>query len=1009
MKFHCRTIVASLLVCCAVAGCAPRIRALVAPKLRPPVEGDAARAADETNLRALIRDYFAAYAARDSAGFSNFWSERSPEREARRAEVEKQFAAVRSFELKALSVGSLSVEGVTARARVRLELSGADTKTGAAAAGVGAQERALAFVKEAGGWKVWRDASAEDELASALLAAPDERARAALLASEPGIKAADLIQPAVRIANRLFVESEYERALAAYGLVRALSTLAGNRRGLALALMGEGLVHNARGESDLALASYAESMAASESAKDAPTVARALNNIGNVHYKRGDFTAALASYQRSLELQQAAGNDQTVAQALNNIGSVHYEQRDYEQARDYFERSLRLAEKSGDTRGAANTLNNLGDVAREAGDYPEALDYYGRALTASESINFKLGVARTLNNIGGGVYLYQSQARQALEPLRRSLALYESIGEKYGLSIATYNTGRAHYFLGERESALDYAARAVALGRQSGNLKAVAQAQTLTGDVLAAADRGAEARRAYEDAINTTEQIRVEAVGGEAQRQRFFENKTAPYEALVRLLVTGGEAANAFAYAERAKSRVLLDVLHGGRGDVTKSMSERERTDEVRLRGEVTRLNQLVARAGAQTRPDDARLAALRSQLGQARLAYEAFRTALYATHPALRGQRGEARPLDAAGAAALLPDARSAALEYAVTDEATYLFVLTRDGGKPSLKVYAIQVKREDLYAGAEAFRQLLAGRGLGFRAAASRLYDLLLKPAARDLEGKTSLIVVPDTGLWNLPFQALVNGSGRYVVEDFAVSYASSLSVIGATRELRRRPPGVGARQLLAFGNPSNALSAGAGATGAGSLPEAEREVKTLGRLYGGLRSKVFSGSEATEARVKAEAPRSSVIHLASHGVLDAANPMYSHVVLAGGGGEDGMLEAWELMQMDLRADLFVLSACETARGRVGAGEGVIGMSWALFIAGVPTVVVSNWQVSSASATELMLDFHRHLTAPRARVRTADAKAEALRQASLALLKSSDYRHPFYWAGFSLIGDGK
>lgn len=995
MKISCRTLVALALVCCAVVGGAPRIRA---------VEGDTA---DETNLRALIQNYFAAYAARDSTRFLTFWSEKAPERDARRAEVERQFAAVRSFELKSLSVGSLSVEGAAARARVRLELSGADAKTGAATSG--AQERALAFLKEAGGWKVWRDASAEDELASALLAAKDEQARAALLANEPGIKAADLLQPVVRVANRLFVESEYERALAAYGLVRELSTLAGNRRGLALALMGEGLVHNARDESDLALASYAESMAAAESAKDSATVARALNNIGNVHYKRGDFAAALAGYQRSLELQQAAGNDQTVAQALNNIGSVHYEQRDYEQARDYFERSLRLAEKAGDTRGAANTLNNLGDVAREAGDYPEALDYYGRALAASESINFKLGVARTLNNIGGGVYLYQSQARQALEPLRRSVALYESIGEKYGLSIATYNTGRAHYLLGEREPALNYAARAVALGRESGNLKAVAQAQTLTGDVLAAANRRAEARRAYEDAINTTEQMRAEAVGGEAQRQRFFENKTAPYEAMVRLLAAGGETAEAFAFAERAKARVLLDVLRGGRGDVTKSMSEHERADEVRLRGEVTRLNQQVAREGAQTQPDAARLAALKSQLGQARLAYEAFRTALYAAHPALRGQRGEVRPLDAALASALLPDAHSAALEYAVTDDATYLFVLTRDGGKPSLKVYAIPVKREEVYERAEAFRRLLAGRGLGFREAASRLYDLLLKPAARDLEGKTSLVVVPDTGLWNLPFQALVNGSGRYVVEDFAVSYASSLSVLGATRELRRRPAGAGARQLLAFGNPSSAPDAGASETSPGSLPEAEREVKTLGRLYGGPRSKVFSGGEATEARVKAEAPRSSVIHLASHGVLDAANPLYSHVVLAGGGGEDGMLEMWELMQMDLRADLFVLSACETARGRVGAGEGVIGMSWALFIAGVPTVVVSNWQVSSASTTELMLDFHRHLTAPRARVRTADAKAEALRQASLALLKSPDYRHPFYWAGFSLIGDGR
>jgi len=92
-----------------------------------------------------------------------------------------------------------------------------------------------------------------------------------------------------------------------------------------------------------------------------------------------------------------------------------------------------------------------------------------------------------------------------------------------------------------------------------------------------------------------------------------------------------------------------------------------------------------------------------------------------------------------------------------------------------------------------------------------------------------------------------------------------------------------------------------------------------------------------------------------------------MYSHLVLAQGaerGQEDGLLEAWELMNLDLRAELVVLSACETARGRVGAGEGMIGLTWALFVAGAPAVVVSQWSVESASTTELMIEFHRLLT---------------------------------------------
>src|SRR5262249_14372501 len=109
---------------------------------------------------------------------------------------------------------------------------------------------------------------------------------------------------------------------------------------------------------------------------------------------------------------------------------------------------------------------------------------------------------------------------------------------------------------------------------------------------------------------------------------------------------------------------------------------------------------------------------------------------------------------------------------------------------------------------------------------------------------------------------------------------------------------------------------------------LPEAEQEVRALRQLYGTARSKVYIGAEAREDRVKSEAGQAKILHFATHGMLNNASPMYSHLALAqGGANEDGLLEAWELMQLDLQAELVVLSACETARGRVGAGEGVIG----------------------------------------------------------------------------------
>jgi CHAT domain-containing protein len=185
---------------------------------------------------------------------------------------------------------------------------------------------------------------------------------------------------------------------------------------------------------------------------------------------------------------------------------------------------------------------------------------------------------------------------------------------------------------------------------------------------------------------------------------------------------------------------------------------------------------------------------------------------------------------------------------------------------------------------------------------------------------------------------------------------------------------------------------------------LPNAEREVNTLGKLYGSNRSTVLVGEKATEEEWKAEAGKYRLLHLATHAILDDRNPMYSRIILSSPGDqakEDGQLEAWELMNLDLKAEMVVLSACQTARGRLGAGEGMIGMSWALFVAGSPTVVVSQWKVDSARTTELMIEFHRNLLR-----KSATNKAEALRDAALKQLRTQ-YNHPYYWAGFVIIGN--
>jgi len=133
-----------------------------------------------------------------------------------------------------------------------------------------------------------------------------------------------------------------------------------------------------------------------------------------------------------------------------------------------------------------------------------------------------------------------------------------------------------------------------------------------------------------------------------------------------------------------------------------------------------------------------------------------------------------------------------------------------------------------------------------------------------------------------------------------------------------------------------------------------------------------------------------------------------MYSYLVLSQApekATEDGLLEAWEIASLNLKADIAILSACDTARGRIGAGEGVVGLSWAFFVAGCPATVVSQWRVEAGSTTELMVEFHRNLRA--GNLPSGARKSDALRRAALRLMHRSNYAHPFYWAAFVVIGD--
>jgi CHAT domain-containing protein len=258
----------------------------------------------------------------------------------------------------------------------------------------------------------------------------------------------------------------------------------------------------------------------------------------------------------------------------------------------------------------------------------------------------------------------------------------------------------------------------------------------------------------------------------------------------------------------------------------------------------LTQLNAQLTYATDSDKPDAQRVNELKPRLEKARLNYEAFQTTLYAAHPELKTHRGEAPIIKAEELAVLLPSRVSALLEYVVMDDATYLFAITKTGdNRADVQVYKLPIKRAELSGQVDSFRRQLAGRDLGFRTAALKLYDLLIKPA--QLRGKTEIVIVPDDRLWELPFQALLADNGHYLLEDSSVAYAPSLTVLREMAQARaRQDAGTSAPTLLALGNPALGRETVARATLAlrdeklDPLPEAEAEVKALGQLYGAAR---------------------------------------------------------------------------------------------------------------------------------------------------------------------------
>jgi CHAT domain-containing protein len=788
---------------------------------------------------------------------------------------------------------------------------------------------------------------------------------------------------------------------------RALSRAeaAGDRQLEAKILATRGLALQYLGDPQAALVALDRSLMLARAVGDPQQEASALHLEGWSHWNLGNYQEALDRDQRSLAIGRSIHDREAVAWALNGIGLTWWAFGDPEKSLGPFEESIALWRQLGDPRDEVFALANLGFSYWTLGATRRALAAFRQVLPVTRRLGDRTAEALALNNIGLAQISLEEYA-DAAATLNDALTLWKATGNVHGLAITLRNLGAADEGLGrfgESEArwneALSAARRSSDRRNEAACLAAVARLE---------ARRGAldEARARVEESLSVVESLRGDiAVPG--LKSSFLSSQQDVYAIAVDIYLIldarepgHGWAARAFQASERARARALLEGIAEAKLDLAQDLPEDLHRREAELSARIKDLQARSATASRSEKPDlEHRLELAEDEWDQL-IAEMRRRTPRYASlrYPQAASAEEARRGLAAS----------TAIVAYSTSPERIVVFVLTAT---------AVTARRLDAPPAAvadrvEDFVGLISRDDADrWRRLAGRLHADLVAPWIGTLAPSVrSLVVVPDGPLASLPFETLMpeGPGGRRLVETFDISYAPSATALA---ELRiPRSPSTGVADLLVVADPP--VGTARGGTGRASaeeaafdlaaLPQASAEARSVAR-FGGPGTELLTGPRASERRLREmRLERFGVLHFATHGLLDVRHPTRSGLLLAGENGADGLLTAREIHRLRLQSDLVVLSACQTARGRVLAGEGVQSLARAFFHAGARSVVATLWNVNDRWSERLMTAFYD-------RMARGDSRAEALTNAKRALLAAEPHLAPRSWAAFVLIGDGQ
>jgi CHAT domain-containing protein/Tfp pilus assembly protein PilF len=817
-----------------------------------------------------------------------------------------------------------------------------------------------------------------------------------------------------------------------------------------------------------------------------PDLAGGFNNLASLYRIEGKFAEAEPLYRKALAINEKdAGPDHpATAGCLNNLGILYDEQGRYDMAEEYYRRALSIWRNTlGEMHPqVAAGLNNLAGLYYNTGKFAQAESLYQKALAIRGEIYGPdhLSLTSSMNNLGV-LYMEYGDYEKAEPLLIRSLSIKENTLPPDHPMIASScdNLATLYYNQGIYGKAEEYESRALDIFERSygENHPYTAACRLNLGSIYAASGDFAEGLIEYREVQKSRHDFidDVFSYASEVQKLKYVHKYPVIDNKLLSLaMLTGSDSAKSAAFEMVLKGKAaVIDAMCAEKEFVLKSGSENDKAQIKTWSNICGQLSNLMLGGAESLKPEvySQRIDSLYAVKDSIELAmsqksaefaqklearkFSPEKLSMVMPDNSVLWEIIQYRPYDFAGAGS--EKHRTGKPEYAAFiyhKSGTLTFINLGDASEINRLIH--QARQAIYYAPSEIYEINELQAEMRFKVIARKLYDRLFEPLISRSDNPDRIFLAPDGQLNLLPFDILANADGKYVVENYSVSYVSSgrdFSKFAAVNELEKN--------VIIIANPDFNFSGGtdSGRNKEGktvpasdvtilsrgtavplaclkyrfsSLPDTEREAEFLGDLFGsksGYKVILHESARASEENLKNIPANPAILHLATHGFFcmhDSTgsetfltNPLVrSGLALAGANdfrerdrqgssdiGENGILTAFEASGLPLRrTTLVTLSACETGLGEIEEGEGVFGLRRAFQYAGARSLLMTLWKVPGTETSDLMEEFYSQWL-------DGLTKAEALRKSVLSIIKKrreqTNSAHPYFWGAFVLFGN--